>query len=151
MEEKPKKVLTEAQRLAFLKGREKRLANIEKRRLEKEEEKEVTSTSAPPPAILVPNDPPPPVPKPKPVPKPAAVEIPQDLVSDPDPDPTPTPKPVAVPVIDEDRIASKVAEIFYSRMEAAKPVRKPRERKPKAETPMSPPAAPRKVANFTWM
>lgn len=34
---KPKKVLTEAQRLAFLKGREKRLANIEKRRQEKVE------------------------------------------------------------------------------------------------------------------
>lgn len=32
---KPKKVLTEAQRLAFMKGREKRLANIEKKRLEK--------------------------------------------------------------------------------------------------------------------
>ena len=35
--EKPKRVLTEAQRLAFLKGREKRMANIEKKRLEKEE------------------------------------------------------------------------------------------------------------------
>lgn len=35
--EKPKRVLTEAQRLAFLKGREKRMANLEKKRLEKEE------------------------------------------------------------------------------------------------------------------
>lgn len=34
---KPKRELTEAQKLAFLKGREKRLANIEKKRLEKEE------------------------------------------------------------------------------------------------------------------
>lgn len=32
---KPKKVLTEAQRLAFMKGREKRMANLEKRRQEK--------------------------------------------------------------------------------------------------------------------
>lgn len=32
---KPKKVLTEAQRLAFLKGREKRVANIERKRQEK--------------------------------------------------------------------------------------------------------------------
>lgn len=33
--ERPKKVLTEAQRLAFLKGREKRMANIERKRQEK--------------------------------------------------------------------------------------------------------------------
>lgn len=32
---KPKRVLTEAQRLAFMKGREKRLANIERKRQEK--------------------------------------------------------------------------------------------------------------------
>lgn len=37
MEEKPKRVLTEAQRLAFLKGREKRLANIERKRQEQME------------------------------------------------------------------------------------------------------------------
>jgi hypothetical protein len=34
---KPKRVLSEAQRLAFLKGRETRMANLEKKRLEKEE------------------------------------------------------------------------------------------------------------------
>lgn len=34
-ETKPKRVLTEAQRLAFLKGREKRMANIERKRQEK--------------------------------------------------------------------------------------------------------------------
>lgn len=34
-EAKPKRVLTEAQRLAFLKGREKRLANLERKRQEK--------------------------------------------------------------------------------------------------------------------
>ncbi len=40
MEEKPKRQLTEAQRLAFMKGREKRLANIEKRRQAKLEQEE---------------------------------------------------------------------------------------------------------------
>lgn len=40
MADKPKRVLTEAQRLAFLKGREKRMANIEKKRLEKLEVEE---------------------------------------------------------------------------------------------------------------
>lgn len=34
-EAKPKRVLTEAQRLAFIKGREKRLANLERKRQEK--------------------------------------------------------------------------------------------------------------------
>jgi hypothetical protein len=43
--EKPKKVLTEAQRLAFLKGREKRMANIERKRQEKIE---ATGTTAEP-------------------------------------------------------------------------------------------------------
>jgi len=37
-EEKPKKVLTEAQRLAFLKGREKRMANLEMKRQQVKEE-----------------------------------------------------------------------------------------------------------------
>ncbi len=35
VEEKPKRQLTEAQRLAFMKGREKRLANLAKKREEK--------------------------------------------------------------------------------------------------------------------
>lgn len=46
--EKPKRVLTEAQRLAFLKGREKRMANIEKKRLEKEELKAAAVASKSP-------------------------------------------------------------------------------------------------------
>jgi len=36
----PKRVLTEVQRLAFMKGREKRLANIERRKQEKLEEEQ---------------------------------------------------------------------------------------------------------------
>lgn len=39
---KPKRVLTEAQRLAFLKGREKRMANIERKRQEKIEAEQET-------------------------------------------------------------------------------------------------------------
>lgn len=39
---KPKRVLTEAQRLAFLKGREKRMANLERKRLEKAEAQAMT-------------------------------------------------------------------------------------------------------------
>lgn len=50
MAEPGKKVLTEAQRLAFLKGREKRLANIEKKRLEELEKLESEQEAAPEPA-----------------------------------------------------------------------------------------------------
>jgi hypothetical protein len=45
-QDKPKKVLTEAQRLAFLKGREKRMANLEKKRLA---DLELASASMSPP------------------------------------------------------------------------------------------------------
>jgi hypothetical protein len=50
---KPKKVLTEAQRLAFMKGREKRLQNIMLKKAAKEEENKmeeegVTTTEEPP-------------------------------------------------------------------------------------------------------
>jgi hypothetical protein len=48
MDVKPKRVLTEAQRLAFLKGREKRMANIEKKRLEKLEADQMELPAAPP-------------------------------------------------------------------------------------------------------
>lgn len=44
---KPKRVLTEAQRLAFIKGREKRLANLERKRMEKEEAKMLEATQPP--------------------------------------------------------------------------------------------------------
>jgi len=48
---KPKRVLTEAQRLAFMKGREKRMANLEKRRQEKLEAQQFDSAkeTVPPP------------------------------------------------------------------------------------------------------
>lgn len=52
---KPKRVLTEAQRLAFLKGREKRMANIERKRQEKLEAEQATiedETPAPTPKSI---------------------------------------------------------------------------------------------------
>lgn len=65
MEEKPKRQLTEAQRLAFMKGREKRLANIEKRRQEKLEQEK-----AQPVKEEIPSIPEAEVTTPKPQPKP---------------------------------------------------------------------------------
>jgi len=57
---KPKRVLTEAQKLAFMKGREKRAANIQQRKLEKQQEQQhpdvipttpPQSKKAPPPDV----------------------------------------------------------------------------------------------------
>jgi hypothetical protein len=71
---KPKRVLTEAQRLAFLKGREKRLDNIQKKKMAIKEAEEIDQTDgvaaapAPKPAskkktkTVVPTPPPPPPP-----------------------------------------------------------------------------------------
>lgn len=44
---KPKKVLTEAQKLAFMKGREKRAANIQQRKLEQQQHPDVIPTTPP--------------------------------------------------------------------------------------------------------
>ncbi len=50
---KPKRVLTEVQRLAFLKGREKRMANIEKKRQEKiEQSEEIVAAAEPKPKAV---------------------------------------------------------------------------------------------------
>ncbi len=58
--EKPKRVLTEAQRLAFMAGREKRMANILKKKAEKEEAKEIDMDVDSKPAAPTPD---PPIPK----------------------------------------------------------------------------------------
>jgi hypothetical protein len=55
---KPKRVLTEAQRLAFMKGREKRLANLEKKRQEKLEAEGVTEPMVAEPKETAPLPPP---------------------------------------------------------------------------------------------
>jgi hypothetical protein len=54
---RPKRVLSEAQRLAFLKGREKRMANLEKKRLEKQEAAMASQDFELPPAPAEPKKP----------------------------------------------------------------------------------------------
>jgi hypothetical protein len=171
MDVKPKRVLTEAQRLAFLKGREKRMANIEKKRLEKLEADQMELPAAPP----------------KPAPKPRASK--KHIVAvqaEPEPEPNPEPekksepepvvetkeevppeKPVLTrqtnnhPIIqiDEDKIASRVAEEVLRKIEQSKKPRKPRTPRPPPalvpdEDPDShpaPAAKPRVVHNFSWL
>lgn len=125
---KPKKVLTEAQRLAFLKGREKRMANIEKKRLEKEEQ--------------LPDPPMPEVKRHEPTPAPA-----------PAPAPTPEPAPAPAPTFsfDESKIADTIAERVLAKLETAKPKRKPYTRKPAKSAPSSPAPVPPPTHSFTWM
>lgn len=55
--DKSKRVLTEAQRLAFLKGREKRMANIEKKRQERLEQNDETNQPPTPVAESKPKQP----------------------------------------------------------------------------------------------
>ena len=122
---KPKKVLTEAQRLAFLKGREKRMANLEKKRLEKLEAFQQESTPAPPP---------PPVPESKPLPPPTPIQ------------PQAPPPPAAV-VIDENKIAERVASLVVERMPKKRTYTvKPKPTPPPAPTPPSPP----RIQSFSW-
>lgn len=52
---KPKRVLTEAQRLAFMKGREKRMANLERKRQEKAEAAAADYVPEPAPETPPPN------------------------------------------------------------------------------------------------
>jgi len=127
---KPKKVLTEAQRLAFLKGREKRMANIEKKRLEKEEVKEMEM--------------PPPLPVTAPEPEPAAPkEVPR----------TQTPEPKMQ--LDENKIADTVAERVWLKLQQTKPKRKPYTRREtnseSAPSETSAPAPPPPTHSFTWL
>lgn len=132
-EQKPKRVLTEAQRLAFLKGREKRMANIEKKRLEK---LEVAETETPPPAT---------------VPKPVTPEPPKPVTPEPPKPETPLPSPPKLrryPVIDEEKIAARVADEVFKKMLESKPVKKPRQRKPKLQAVKEEPAV---VHNFSWL
>lgn len=143
--QKPKRVLTEAQRLAFLKGREKRMANIEKNRLAKLEFMEATKTDPDPPMTT------PTTAKtdadPVPVAQPEATVIP-DTIEVP---PIPKLKRQKVastpsfPVIDEEKIASIVADKIISQM--APPPPPPRPRKPR--TPKVKPAPPPPPAEET--
>lgn len=111
---KPKRELTEAQKLAFLKGREKRLANIEKKRLEKEEAAANTTE-----AKIV---------------TPTKQETPPQKQK-PDPVPETQPAPVASFDFDMDALADKVAE----RILKAQPVPAPKPKAPTRPRPTPPP------------
>jgi len=162
-ESKPKRVLTEAQRLAFLKGREKRMANIEKKRLEKLESSSISHPEIPPtlqvpdvlePSTVIPEIPTPPPPTPSAIPAPTPSPAPAVIPILP---PTP-PAPPVTPFIDEGKLANDVADLVLRKMQESKPKRKPREKKitiveevKETETSQQKPSVSRFVNNFSWL
>lgn len=137
-----KKVLTEAQRLAFLKGREKRMANIEKRRLEKEEQEQQTQ------AAETPTEPP-------------ASKTPVKVVITPPPaeEEVPAKRSRGFDDLFAKMVANEVVQSIKSEMPPPPPPRKPRATKPKLAAIPEPPAAPAeapaeptpRLHNFSWM
>lgn len=127
MDLKPKRVLTEAQRLAFLKGREKRMANIEKNRLAKLEFQEATKEET-----VVEPEPEPVAPKmeeKKPDPEPTEAQPPVPTAAPEIIPPMPKLKRQKVsplPEIDEDKFASLVADKIVQQMMPPSTTRKPR-------------------------
>lgn len=119
---KPKRVLTEAQRLAFLKGREKRMANIEKRRLEKEEAEAATETSK----------------KPRKTPEPAT-EAPPEI-----------PQLQRETAQDHDIIADRIIAKITPLLEPKEKPKRAYNRRPKPE-PVSPPPPQPPLKKFIWM
>lgn len=175
----PSMPLTEAQRLAFLKGREKRMANIEKKKLEKAE-MEALNTEV----FAESKTPSPPPEKPKLTRKPRktkASKEPVDVKIDIDlgtsvAPPTPTPEEAikteepepplqpavsssSAPVFDEDAIANKVVDMLLKKgiglpaehhQEKVKiKTKKPRVVKPKSTEFQAPPPPP--TSTFTWL
>jgi len=158
---KPKRVLTEAQRLAFLKGREKRMANIEKNRLAKLEFQEATKEETP---AVVPEKK-----KEDPQPLTPVVKVEEKVEEIPPMPKLRRQKVVSVatptPSIDEDKIASIVADKIMAQMippEKEKKPRKPRVAKiPVAESkndenpdpnqPRGSSNVPPFVHNFSWL
>ena len=137
---KPKRVLSEAQRLAFLKGRETRMANLEKKRLEKEEALFQSQSVNTQNEILE-------IPKLKRQTKPRAKKVDSVKVTEPifnetvpkettvpdtqDEVPVEEEKASTIPVIDEDKIASRVAAQVIARMNET--AAKPKSRNPTTE------------------
>lgn len=149
--DKPKRTLTEAQRLAFLKGREKRMANIEKKRLETEEKNAAVAEIQPDP------DPVPVTPDEKPQPQSPAAPEPEPVVVPPVPKLKRAPRKTTTPafVLDEDKIANRVAEEVMKKMQELQPPPKERKpRKPRAK-PLTPEkgmnAPPPPAYNFSWL
>ena len=172
---KPKRVLTEAQRLAFLKGREKRLANIETRRMEKLEAMENAVQE---------DDMPPPAPKKKPrttkvkvkTESPTAKKI-QEPEPDPEPEPEPKTEPKSEPETKEtketkqsetgptniDAIIQEVMSRMKEKESVSTPIPKQAHKRPYVRRqppvnipqtpPDSPPPPPSRVAtkDFNWM
>lgn len=121
---KPKRQLTEAQRLAFLEGRKKRLANIERKKQEQEESKKKEEEKQ---------------------------EIVQEETQIEPPERPPTPMPPSS--VDEDASAKKIADFVFERIRAIKeeerkmneeivPLPKPKARKPRQIKKKSPPISP---------
>lgn len=167
-DDQPKKTLTEAQRLAFLKGREKRMANIEKKRLEDEEKKAIeTQTFSPPSKPKMKR-------QPKVKPEPIQVPItPDETKSDPTPEhistPIPSTRSQALSDGDIDVMVSKIMskidtqigdtimdKLINSLPKAASqepPPKKPRKPRAKKEPGKKDDTKPVVVPtnNFTWM
>lgn len=152
---KAKKVLTEAQRLAFLKGREKRLANIETKRMEKVEAMENATQEDAPPKV-----------KPKTKAKPEPVPPVETKQEEPEPEPEsePEPKVEEKPIVEPpniDAIVQQVMSRIKKQEEVSPPVKttnkRPYVRRPTpttiSQTPPDSPPPPTKVPtrDFNWM
>lgn len=168
--------LTEAQRLAFLKGREKRKANLEKKKLE-EAEKEMfakmdedkpVSTEEP----LI--EPPPPKPKVKRTKTIRPKQEPVEVKIQPDPEPeskpvttesveppieeakaAPVSQPTRQSLFNEDEFADKIVSMLLSKgvgvPSSEKPVRaKPASVKPKKAKPIETAPTP-PTSTFSWL
>jgi hypothetical protein len=165
--------LTEAQRLAFLKGREKRMANLEKKKLEAAEQEMFASEAKSEPVPDMVETPPVPKPKVKRT-KTIKPKVEVKVKVEPDPDPVPEPETAAAPVdeeipkepkvsdvvpptFDEDAFADKIVSMLMSKgingnqQAPAPPAVKPKkERKAKAK-PLGTSAPPPPVSTFSWL
>jgi hypothetical protein len=121
---KPKKVLTEAQRLAFIKGREKRMANIAKKREEKLALQGMEETPQVPPST-------------------------PDIAVE-----TPVAAPKTPPMdLDKiaDSVAKRVTESIKADLPPPPPPKKPRKpRAPRAIVSVPEPPSPRHEQVFNW-
>lgn len=170
---KPKRVLTEAQRLAFMKGREKRMQNILRKREEKKEAElladvqDVDPEPEPEPEIEPEPEPEPEPesePEPEPEPKPD-LPIPKLVIKRKKPDPPSANPEIYMTIQDRDSILEKLktVEDMYSQL-IAKSLEsetesdpEPASKKPKrpyvrrAQSVPSPPKPPVTVASrFNW-
>lgn len=163
--EKPKKVLTEAQRLAFLKGREKRMANLEKKKLA---DLEIASASVSPSPkkttvkrqtnakpVIIPDQHQEPEPEVKPEPEKESI-FKQDSKIDPDEivDRIMKRLPDMMGNTLMDKFMAAIQQDSESKLVPEKPKRKRAtsdSTKLKQAKPKTQPSTPPPVNNFTWM